>query len=45
MGIFVCSELGKGTTGCYGECCTVSGMVFATLLCCRLMRFVSIYVV
>ena len=34
-----CSELGQGTTGRLGECCTVNGMVFVTLLCCRLLRY------
>ena len=49
MGTFVCSELGQGTTGFSGvvvsELCTVSGMVFVTLLCCRLLRYVLTMVV
>ena len=28
-----------------GECCTVSGMVFVTMLCCRLLRYVLTMVV
>ena len=27
------------------ECCTVSGIVFVTLLCCRLLRYVPTIVV
>ena len=48
VGDIVCSELGQGTTGCSGECCfgvMYCGMVFVTLLCCRLLRYVLTMVV
>ena len=49
MGTFVCSELGQDTTDSSEECCfgvsTVSGIVFVTLLSCRLLRYVLTMVV